>query len=67
MLESFRWWYVLLVGVPLVASVALTVLVPAFGVLCLAVVLTGIVVVLLLTLDVVLGVLAWQHVKPIGG
>jgi predicted lysophospholipase L1 biosynthesis ABC-type transport system permease subunit len=46
-LESFRWWYVLLVGVPLVASVALTVLVPAFGVLCLAVVLMGIVVVLL--------------------
>jgi len=26
-----------------------------------------ILVVLLLTLDVVLGVLAWQHVKPIGG
>lgn len=45
--ESFRWWYALLVGLPLVASVALITFVPAFGVLCLVVALMGVVVVLL--------------------
>jgi putative ABC transport system permease protein len=45
--ESFRWWHALLVGAPLVASVALTALAPAFGVLCLVVMLLSIIVVLL--------------------
>ena len=46
-LDSFRWWYVLLVGGALLVTAALTFVVPAFGVLCLAVALMGIVVVLL--------------------
>ncbi|HEX6542647.1 MAG TPA: FtsX-like permease family protein [Ktedonobacterales bacterium] len=46
-LESFRWWYALLAVVPLAVSVALVALVPAFGVLCLAAVVLGIVVVML--------------------
>lgn len=46
-LESFRWWYALLVGLPLLASLALTAFIPAFGILCLVVVLLSIVVVLL--------------------
>lgn len=44
--ESLRWSHALLLGVPLVAASALTVYVPAFGVLCLAPVITGIVVTL---------------------
>ncbi|HEX5158571.1 MAG TPA: FtsX-like permease family protein [Ktedonobacterales bacterium] len=46
-LESFRWWYALLVGIPLLIAIALTALAPAFGVLCLVVVLMGVVVALL--------------------
>ena len=46
-LESFRWWYALLIGVPLVVALALAAVLPAFGVLCLVVVLMGVVVVLL--------------------
>jgi len=46
-LESFRWWYAMLVGGSLLIAIALTALVPAFGVLCLVVALMGIVVVLL--------------------
>jgi putative ABC transport system permease protein len=42
--EAFRWWQVPLVGVPLAGAVALTVLVPGFGILCLAVVLVWIAV-----------------------
>jgi putative ABC transport system permease protein len=46
-LESFRWWYALLLCVALGAAIALTVAAPAFGVLCLLVTLLGVVVVLL--------------------
>lgn len=46
-LEAFRWRHALLAAISLIVSIALTVLLPAFGILCLAVVLMSIVVVLL--------------------
>jgi putative ABC transport system permease protein len=44
-LESFCWWYALLIVGSLGAAIALTIAAPAFGVLCIVVVLMGIVVV----------------------
>ncbi|HEV2405911.1 MAG TPA: FtsX-like permease family protein [Ktedonobacterales bacterium] len=46
-LESFRWWYVLLVVVGVAISLLLIKAVPALGILALAVALLGIVIVLL--------------------
>jgi putative ABC transport system permease protein len=46
-LESFRWWYAPLAGLPLLASVALATQAPAFGALCLTAVVLGIATVLL--------------------
>jgi len=46
-LERFTWWYALLVGAGLAISVLLTIAVPGFGILLLAVSAFGIVVVLL--------------------
>jgi len=45
--ERFTWWFVLLIGVALVISVLVTLAIPAFGVLFLALSLLGIVVVIL--------------------
>ncbi|HET9109701.1 MAG TPA: FtsX-like permease family protein [Ktedonobacterales bacterium] len=42
--ESFRWRLIPLLGAPLVASIALTIFVPAFGALCLAATLAAIIV-----------------------
>jgi putative ABC transport system permease protein len=46
-LESYRWWYVVLVGLATVASVALLRVQPGFGIIFLALSLLGFVVVLL--------------------
>jgi putative ABC transport system permease protein len=44
--ESFRWWYALLLFLALAVALALTVAAPAFGVLCLVVILLVVVVAL---------------------
>ena len=46
-LESFRWWYLLLVAAGTAIAILLTIAIPALGILVLAVALLGVVVVLL--------------------